>query len=382
MQGLPSVVKIMQMPEYALFSDKVLQAECDSMQKLQIVQEVYHLEEWKKQQAHHAGEEPQQVAHHADSLHTQCSETRGQSQVRSAEAAGIVSQEPLAKRQRVETNAADMREELQAEIDQLTSQNRLQELQQQLAKQKQAALTLQKEAELQEATEKQAALEFAQRQDNLKMRQMMWNAAHHGSPLTTEIMTGSVLNFGVQPGDTLCTPVTLDAEDQTVVPSSNAAEAYTVPAAKPSRVAKALQHPEFFQSQTIAGRYQEWIGGGQYAGIKSQLVMGRNGLVLPRTGHAKAAVDNLRKKRNLPEAIEQLVMQGLSSSAAVALMTKVVNDFGLRGISKQSEAFHWLAKDSAARAETRVLFETGKTVKQFNVAYDLEISKALDGQAA
>ena len=44
-QGLPSVVKIMQMPEYALFSDKVLQAEFDSMQKLQIVQEVPHLEE-------------------------------------------------------------------------------------------------------------------------------------------------------------------------------------------------------------------------------------------------------------------------------------------------------------------------------------------------
>ncbi len=144
-------------------------------------------------------------------------------------------------------------------------QNRLQELQQQLAKQKEAALTLQKEAELQEATEKEAALEFAQRQDNLKMRQMMWNAAHHGSPLTAEIMTSSVLNFGVQPGDTLCTPVTLDAEDQTVVPISNAAEAYTVPAAKPSRVAKALQHPEFFQSQTIAGRYQEWIGGGLMA---------------------------------------------------------------------------------------------------------------------
>ncbi len=80
-QGLPSVVKIMQMPVYALFSDKVLQAECDSMQKLQIVQEVPHLEEWKKQQAHHAGEEPQQVAHHVDSLHTQRSETRGRTQV-------------------------------------------------------------------------------------------------------------------------------------------------------------------------------------------------------------------------------------------------------------------------------------------------------------
>ena len=74
-QGLLSIVKIMQMPEYALFCNTVLQAECDSMQKLQIVQEVPHLEEWKKQQAHRAGEEPQQVAHHVDSLHIQCSET-------------------------------------------------------------------------------------------------------------------------------------------------------------------------------------------------------------------------------------------------------------------------------------------------------------------
>ena len=119
-----------------------------------------------------------------------------------------------------------------------------------------------------------------------------------------------------------------DAADQTVLTSSNAAEGYGVPAPKPSRVAKPPKHPEFFQSQTIAGRYQEWIGGAQYAGIKSQLVMGRNGLVSPRTGHGSPAVDNLRRKRNLPEAIEQLVMQGLSSSVAIALVTKVVNNLG------------------------------------------------------
>lgn len=221
-------------------------------------------------------------------------------------------------------------------------------------------------------------LELDQHEEKLKRRQ---NAAQQDTLATQASLALSTSNCDVQPSNSLCTPFTLYVEDQTELPSSNA-EGCTVPAPQSNNITNAPQNPDFFQSHTIAGRYQEWIGGGQYAGIKSQLVMGRNGLVLPRTGHAKAAVDNLRKKRNLPEAIEQLVMQGLSSSAAVALMTKVVNDFGLRGISKQSEAFHWLAKDSAARAETRVLFETGKTVKQFNVAYDLEISKALDGQAA
>ncbi len=59
--------------------------------------------------------------------------------MRSAEAADIVSQEPLAKRQRVKTNAADMREqELQAELDQLKSQWRQKELQLQIDTQKQA----------------------------------------------------------------------------------------------------------------------------------------------------------------------------------------------------------------------------------------------------
>lgn len=111
-----------------------------------------------------------------------------------------------------------------------------------------------------------------------------------------------------------------------------------------------------------------------YAGIKRQLVVKRNGLGLPKTGRVKSAMDNLRKKINLPEAIEQLVVQGLSSSAAVALVTMVVNDFGLRGISQQSEVFRWLARNSATTAETRVLFETGNPVKQLKMVYYLEVS--------
>ncbi len=157
-----------------------------------------------------------------------------------------------------------------------------------------------------------------------------------------------------------------------------------MPAPQSNNITNAPQNPDFFQSHTIAGRYQEWIGGGQCAGIKSQLVMKKSGsnfrLGLPGSSHNEPAVDNSRKKRDLPEAVEQLVLQGLSSEAAVALLTKVVNDFGLKSISDQSEAFHHLARDSAARAETQMLSKTGKTVKQFQIAYDLERSKALDGQ--
>ena len=44
--------------EYASFSDRVLQAECDSMEKLHMMQEVPYLAEW--QQANHASQTPQQ----------------------------------------------------------------------------------------------------------------------------------------------------------------------------------------------------------------------------------------------------------------------------------------------------------------------------------
>ena len=103
--GLPSVMEVMLTDEYASFSARVLQAECDSMEKLQMMQEVPYVAEW--QQANYARQESQQVAHHATSISTGSSRAREQSQLRSAEAAGIVSQEPVAKRQKVGSNIAD-----------------------------------------------------------------------------------------------------------------------------------------------------------------------------------------------------------------------------------------------------------------------------------
>jgi len=112
--GLPSVVEVMQTDQYASFSVRILQAECDSMEKLQTMQEVPYLAEW--QQANYARAESGQVAYKATSTSTESSGTIEQSQVRSAEAAGIVTQEPVAKRQNIASSAADMEEQMQAEL--------------------------------------------------------------------------------------------------------------------------------------------------------------------------------------------------------------------------------------------------------------------------
>ena len=145
-------------------------------------------------------------------------------------------------------------------------------------------------------------------------------------------MSASPSNQDVQPSNT---PFIPELQNQAVLSGSSAAEDSKVSAAQPDQMRRAPKNSDFFQSQTIDGRYKEWVGAGQYAGIKSPLVMNINKLGLPRTKgirHAKSAEDNLRKKRCLPEAIEQLVVQGLTSDTAVALVTHVVADFGLKNV--------------------------------------------------
>ena len=140
------------------------------------------------------------------------------------------------------------------------------------------------------------------------------------------------------------TPFTPELQNQAVLSGSSAVEDSKVLAAQPDQNQR-TQDP--FQSQTIDGRYKERLGGGQCASNQSQLVMNKHSLGLPRTKalcHAKSALDDFRKKRCLPEAIEQLVVQGLTSDAAVALVTHVVGDFGLRSISAQSEVFYELTR--------------------------------------
>ena len=98
---------------------------------------------------------------------------------------------------------------------------------------------------------------------------------------------------------------------------------------------------------------------------------------LPKTGHSEEAVNNLRKNRDLPAAIEHLVEQGLSSGAAIDLVTKVLKHFELttnrgRGklIVQPSAAFFISTSTSADKLETQLLLNTEWTVMEFKKIYD------------
>ena len=352
--GLPRVQEVMHTDEYASFSDRVLQAECDNMEKLQMMQEVPYLAEW--QQANYATPESQQVAYHSDQSDSW--ETRQQSQIRTAEAAEIVTQEIVAKRQKIAHSAANKEQQMLAELEQQRSERRQTQLQ------------------LQIDTEKQAMLELHQQQRSLRSGQLMLNA-QGDSAVTAQVMSASTAYQVVQPQNT---PV---VQNQAALSVSSTAEDSTLPAAQPSKLEMVLKNPDMFKSQTIHGRYQEWVGGGQHASIKSQVKRSKRGWELPRTKgtqHVGGASERLRRNVHLPEAIEHLVMQGLSEDAAVALVTQVVSDFGLTRISTQSEAFAELdrlqkavrAGDAAqiAKVETKKLSKTDRTVREFKTVFD------------
>lgn len=277
---------------------------------------------------------------------------------------------------------------METELQELRSHNKQRGLQLQIDTEKQADIKLRRMAELQAATARQDDLELAQQEEILGRRQLMWNA-QCGSALTAQVMSAATVSQNVQLTNI---PFTLETQSQAVLSVSSTAEDSTVPTAQLSKVKKVLKDPDMFRAQTIDGRFKEWVGVGQYAGIKSLLVKNKKRLGIPPTGHSRAAVDNLRKKRCLPKAIEQLVVQGLSSDAAVALVTQVVTEFGLKSIYDQSEAFLELyifekavaasKPHEVAKHETRTLCKTGKTVREFQVAYHQAKSEAFGFQVA
>lgn len=86
---------------------------------------------------------------------------------------------------------------------------------------------------------------------------------------------------------------------------------------QPAKTKAQLHNPDFFQSKTVAGRYSEWADDGVVSSIKSRLVPTNRGMGLPRAGHTRRASNNLRRKRNLPEAIDKLIERGLTRPAAL-----------------------------------------------------------------
>ncbi len=80
----------------------------------------------------------------------------------------------------------------------------------------------------------------------------------------------------------------------------------------------------------------------------------------------------------MPEALDRLIHKGLTREAAIALVERVVANFGgLQSIAQVSNAFHQMAHKSAAAAETTALGNTGKSVMAFKLAYEQEIAKTL-----
>lgn len=159
-----------------------------------MMQELPYLADW--QQANTDRAESQQGAHH-ESTSTELSEARQQSQLRSAEAAGIVSQDPPAKRQRTALSVGDMEQQMQAKLEQLRSDNGQRELQLQIDTEQQADIKLRRMAELQAATARQDELGIAQQEEILTRRQLMWKA-QGGSAITAQAMSASIPNQVVQ----------------------------------------------------------------------------------------------------------------------------------------------------------------------------------------
>ncbi len=215
---------------------------------------------------------------------------------------------------------------------------------------------------------------------------MMRSNAEHSTNLTEAFSTGPAMLPSVQTGNTPSISVMSQTGQPVSLPDPAAPGPFTTLVEKPKKLPK--KNPDLFKSGTISGRYHEWVGDGQCSGIKSQLVPQKNGegrMRLPRTGHSEQAVNNLRKNRDLPEAIEHLVEQGLSSEAAIALVTAVLKNFGLttkrgRGklIVQQSAAFFIVRSTPADELETRLLLNTGRTVMEFKKVYDEEVTLALN----
>ena len=284
----------------------------------------------------------------------------------SARAASTDTEERLAKRQRKESET-----EAQAQLDDLQSQNRRAELELQI----QQELVYQESLKLQQ---KQVAAKRAAAQQALRMP-TVWSSAQQPAQVVAALTVQTCHPQGVQP---IIAAGPLPPM-QVTLPCSEAPVKGIIASGKPAKPEAALCNPVLFTSKTIAGRYGEWADNGVHGGsIKSQLKPTKRGLGLPKIGHKARAGDNLRNNRNLPEAIDGLIERGLSREAAIALVEKVVSDFGgLKSIAQQINTFHEMAHKSAEQAETTALGRTGKTVMEFELAYEQEVAMTLSENA-
>ena len=331
---VPGVLEVMQTAEYRQFADQVIRKEADSLQKLGL--RAPHLAMWTSKTSR-----------------SSCAALTGSSESVpvSAEATSTSTEERPAKRQRQEA-------EIDAQAQPEMIHSRLQ----------QAELGLQHDQQLLrlekvELLRKQVAAERAAVQQ-ASTSLLIWSNA--------QLTAQTCFPQGVRP-----IPAGPLLPIQVALPSLEAPVNGIRDPEKQANQATGLHSPDFFTSSTVAGRYQEWADDGKLGSIKSRLVPRGTGLRLPKTGHTARACDNLRKNRNLPEAIDGLIGRGLSREAAISLVEKVVSDCGLTTISQQSIAFHQMAHKSAEKAKRAVMKPVGMTVRDFTLAFENEVARTL-----
>ncbi|DBA86781.1 TPA: hypothetical protein ACH3X1_016624 [Trebouxia sp. C0004] len=333
---VPGVQEVRKTAEYRQFAEQVIQKEADSLQRLGL--KAPHLAPWT----------------------TSTSRTGSHTSAAETETSGSAETELRpAKRQRTQAET-----ELQAQLDDLESQNKQAELKLKIQQQ----LVYQKALQLQMDEQTQAARTLAASQQ--VPTPMVWSLTQQPGQTTAALIAPPFLPHGVH-ATTAAGPVPLmEGSIEPPVDSKRMSE-------QPARTKAQLHNPDFFQSKTIAGRYSEWADDGNVSSIKSRLVPTNRGMGLPRAGHTRRATDNLRRNRNLPEAIDKLIERGLTRPAALELVTKVLSEFdGLDSISQQSLAFHELAHKSSGDAGTKLLGKRGKTVQDFELAFEREVERA------
>ncbi len=334
---VPGVQQVMQTAQYRQFAEQVIMKEADSLQKLGL--EAVHMDLWTSSTSQGSSAEPASTAETVSMSATETSANKDKCTL---------------KRKRNE-GAHDSDPEEQALLEAIDRQKRIN------------ALRLQLCQEQQRGTEIPAAQQTVAR--------VLSNAEQHA-----HLPAGLTVQACLQQDDqsSIAAPNALPM--QAALPSLAVPAQGISALSNPQRPrpTPTLRNPVFFAGSTVAERYEEWADDGQHNSVKSRLVLTKRGLALPKTGHEGRASDNLRRNRNLPEAIDRLILKGLTREAAIALVERVVSNFGgLKSIAQVSNAFHQMAHKSAAAAETTALGNTGKTVMAFKLAYEQELAKTL-----
>ena len=241
-RGLPGILEVMQMPEYEVFSNRVRQAEYDSMHMLQCMDKVPHLVQWKL--SHDS------VAISDASVLSDCSTTPAEA---------TASFEPQKKRQKcldtgTQAAASTPLEEKQREMAAFKEAREIQALDLQLQRE-QAVWAAEQAAEQAEAKRAIAVAEQRRRAAEAPLPSSM-ALSYMAVPTALETLSASPMS---------------------------SVEAPQLNARTPARQSSVKAKVKLFRGQNVTAAWNEWQYGGDSASVKSRLLKGKNGWTLRGT---------------------------------------------------------------------------------------------------